>query len=729
MSVALLQLTLSLSAGFLIFRVWRAVASVDVRVRWIIAAGFLIRAIGGIAAFWISYLRLPIARSLQLGNGLWLLALDAQTYFDVASRAASQGIGAIVFLDKTNASVFYTQTLATAFLLFGSVVATGLLLNVAAYVGCCAVIVHFRPGRQNSFAIIALSAVSLSPSAILWSLQPLKDVVFLFLVALFFAAAAAWQRFATRVHVPAAAVAGTTILMAATAYAIAGVRWYVGVMLLTGAVVFAALTVFRAQRRVLAAGAGVGLIVLSAAAVLMGAGPYLPPFPSAMLHGSFSESKHVPEAVATSLTQSRRAFESAGGATMIGAGPSLRQLDSETRVEHGHDAKPDRSTVAEKTALPDEPAPQSGRAAENAADDSHAALPAPMTSASGAAASAAQDAAEHSSRTPGAGGNSSRNETSAGSAVPVRTTTSNETRTVSRGAEAAPSVTRPPASGSQPAPVAPPQTAATSGLPIAHHEGDTQRPAERAQPAADAGGTHAVRPNVALKESAGDAEHSQPSEPARQNSRGTSDADRRERAVDASRSPKSRAEHRSASSDVKPAAADKPSQAVTQAVPVPAAPPQTAAAAPRPQSAVETPQPPSGGMVVLPASPLSRLIAGAAAVVLPRIVAQSLGLISIAGGRGLWIVVEIDTIIFDVVLITVLVALYRALSARRLSSPLFWLVFFFTGAMAVGLMYTVTNFGTLFRHRDMILLGLALLPLAAGLDRDEPSSADSAVSG
>jgi hypothetical protein len=69
------------------------------------------------------------------------------------------------------------------------------------------------------------------------------------------------------------------------------------------------------------------------------------------------------------------------------------------------------------------------------------------------------------------------------------------------------------------------------------------------------------------------------------------------------------------------------------------------------------------------------------------------------------------------------------LSARRLSSPLFWLVFFFTGAMAVGLMYTVTNFGTLFRHRDMILLGLALLPLAAGLDRDEPSSADSAVSG
>jgi hypothetical protein len=41
--------------------------------------------------------------------------------------------------------------------------------------------------------------------------------------------------------------------------------------------------------------------------------------------------------------------------------------------------------------------------------------------------------------------------------------------------------------------------------------------------------------------------------------------------------------------------------------------------------------------------------------------------------------------------------------------------------LAVGgaLAYAVSNFGTLFRHRDMVLLGLALLPLALAEQRSD----------
>jgi hypothetical protein len=42
----------------------------------------------------------------------------------------------------------------------------------------------------------------------------------------------------------------------------------------------------------------------------------------------------------------------------------------------------------------------------------------------------------------------------------------------------------------------------------------------------------------------------------------------------------------------------------------------------------------------------------------------------------------------------------------------FWLTLLVTVAIGLALVYTVSNFGTLFRHRDMLLAGLVLLPVA-----------------
>ncbi len=70
-----------------------------------------------------------------------------------------------------------------------------------------------------------------------------------------------------------------------------------------------------------------------------------------------------------------------------------------------------------------------------------------------------------------------------------------------------------------------------------------------------------------------------------------------------------------------------------------------------------------------------------------------------------------DTIAFDVAGVVCFVSIMGALRRRALGAPLFWLLLTFTILLGAGLAYTISNFGTLFRQRDMILLCLAMLPL------------------
>src|SRR5205807_4546068 len=237
------------------------------------------RGLGGVLAFWMSYLGLPIARSLQIGRGLWIFAMDATLYVQYAITYAAGGFQSILLVDKTLPAPFYIQTLAAAMVCFGSVISVAILLNVAAYLGCCAIILSFGDATPRP-VVFAIAVLSLSPSAIVWSLQPLKDVTFLFLVVSFFGAARVWQQLwrgdANRRQLVHGVV--WSVLLAALLYGISGIRWYFGAVILTAAVPFAVMTIAGASSRIPAAAVSLLLLLpLSLAAFFVAAGPYIPP--------------------------------------------------------------------------------------------------------------------------------------------------------------------------------------------------------------------------------------------------------------------------------------------------------------------------------------------------------------------------------------------------------------------------------------------------------------------
>jgi hypothetical protein len=93
-------------------------------------------------------------------------------------------------------------------------------------------------------------------------------------------------------------------------------------------------------------------------------------------------------------------------------------------------------------------------------------------------------------------------------------------------------------------------------------------------------------------------------------------------------------------------------------------------------------------------------------------VAQPLGLVRIGGGRGFWWFADFDTIVFSLVL---LYATFRCIRALRRSTaratPLFVLVVLVFVFTAGPLIYTVNNFGTLFRLRQMLYVLAVAAPL------------------
>jgi hypothetical protein len=115
---------------------------------------------------------------------------------------------------------------------------------------------------------------------------------------------------------------------------------------------------------------------------------------------------------------------------------------------------------------------------------------------------------------------------------------------------------------------------------------------------------------------------------------------------------------------------------------------------------------------VLPTTLTARVITGFAAMFLPRMLGESLGLIRVGGGRGLWVFAETDTLLFDVVLLYTIFYCARALrrgDARITATFIFCLLVF---VMTAGpMLYTVNNFGTLFRLRLMVYVAAAILPL------------------
>lgn len=302
---------------------------------WLVTAGLLVRAVGGQLAFWISYLHLPIARSLQAGNGLWFFARDAATYVDIAKEVAAVGPKAILYLDRTTPSVFFVQSLAFAFLLLGTVSTTAILLNLLAYLGSCRAILSFGDPSKNRTVVFAIAAISLSPSAILWAVQPLKDTYFLLLVAVFFSAALAWQRILTASSSwrRLGAAAGWVAVMACVVYGISGIRWYFGFMIFAAVLPFVLVTILSATQRKMAFVSAAILVFGVGFAFFAGAGPYIwPELDAAILKHDVKQQMAMPATVFRKLESVRDGMETTPGATLIGAGEALRKIDDRLGV-------------------------------------------------------------------------------------------------------------------------------------------------------------------------------------------------------------------------------------------------------------------------------------------------------------------------------------------------------------------------------------------------------------
>ena len=107
------------------------------------------------------------------------------------------------------------------------------------------------------------------------------------------------------------------------------------------------------------------------------------------------------------------------------------------------------------------------------------------------------------------------------------------------------------------------------------------------------------------------------------------------------------------------------------------------------------------------------MASGAVAILVPHTLSQKRGMIDVGGGRGLWLFADLDTVVFDLVLLFTFV--YSAAMIRRKRAgvtPLFVLLLLVFMVTAIPLTYTVSNFGTLFRLRQMLYVLVALLPSA-----------------
>jgi antitoxin component of MazEF toxin-antitoxin module len=528
MTSTIVQILLSVIAGGAVFFMWKRVAASSRAVAWLVTAGMLIRAVGGQVVFWISYLHLPVARSLQLGDGFWIFGLDAMTYFQQSTDLAHSGPAGILFANPAFGSVFYVQTLATAILLFGAIASTALLLNIAAYLGCCLVALSFGDPAKHRAVVFTIAVLSLAPSTVMWSLQPMKDTWFIFLVAAFFGAARLWQQAWSGPNATSRRIIWT-LVMIATLYGISGIRWYFGVIAAIASLPFFVLTILRTSPHAVGVAAALGLGPLLFAAVIIGSGPSIEPILRAVGHPEGSRALALPRALLKRLHDARAGFESTGGATIIGAGHAISAVDSQLG---NHEVRVSPVRIDPRTLAPpppDQPSVTSGKPESK----------------------------------------------------PVRTSESTSTiAAVPRRVIARPVIAR--------------------RRPI---------PPEVVAPVEVEGGT-------------------------------------------------------------------------------------------------------SSGTVLMPASHVARFLAGSAAMILPRTVAQRLGILDVRGGRGLWLFVELDTLVFDVVFAFCLATLIGAVRRRDLRAPVFWLILMVTVVVGVLLAYTVSNFGTLFRHREMVLLGLLLLPLA-----------------
>jgi hypothetical protein len=750
MITVLIQTGLCLLAGLAMWKMWRVVEREDRLVRWVVFIGFTARAVIGTILFWVSYLRLPIFSRLQMGNGHWFFASDGESYLREAISIAHGGLPTILTHHRTGASVSYVQTLATFTMLFGNAASVGVLVNLFSYLGMCLIVIKWRHAiaAERTAGMIALAAISLSPSAILWSTQPLKDTLFQFLMVCLVGAGALWQR-AWRARPAAGAVVAAALIMIATLFLASGIRWYFGFIALAACGLFFLLTAMTTPGRWRAAAAGAVTFFLLTQALVISASAYLPPYLQKVLapwkQNNATIDSLSPTRLAEDLKAARQGFENTGGATSIGVSGPLARIDEGRRIVPAAAPVTDedfkriaaaRSAAVAVTATPVipevKPRSKPGRRKAAPADSE----PQPVTTvAETDEVPSTETVAETSTQSAEATPSpvqpvETRPEKPAAPASspapsqPVKTAAaqpapSQPVQTPAPVPAAATTKPAAPVAVPAPAPSRPAPSVAHAAAPVVPAEAEADTPLDQPAPSPaavpqDPGGLEDRRSTSAAPETEPTAQQQSAADAG---TRKTAAPVRKPRRVQ----PKRRAARPAEAVTTPPkqvAVAPAPTPAPTP-VPVPTTPKVTATPAAPTNAAPKTASPSeSGGMgdgeIVMPTSTAGRLVAGAVAVLLPSHVARALGLLEMGGGRGFWWFTDVDTFVFDTLLVIAIVFVFRAVRRTRwetLRNPVFWLLLLMA-SVVIPIAYTITNYGTLFRLRAMLYLTLALIPLA-----------------
>ena len=281
------------------------------RIGLMVGAGLLLRMIGGISAFSISYFDLPVLRGLHTGGGFWALALDSQLYYRIASMAAATSPFSI---GADTSSPGYTIPLAMWLTGTGISVLSAILFNTACYLATAAVLVtgwrERDRGPAATWTPVMVAAFTFSPVLLLTSAQVLKDPFFALLIAMACRAAFALFESARRPiaerRAPVFLAAGASVVLLTL---IGAVRAYYAVFLwLAFLAGFVALFSGRRMSAWTRSGRALaGLLVLASLwiAFANGVGPYY----------SYYQAAFAGNGVTNEIEASRRSFVTAGGGT------------------------------------------------------------------------------------------------------------------------------------------------------------------------------------------------------------------------------------------------------------------------------------------------------------------------------------------------------------------------------------------------------------------------------
>lgn len=705
---AILQSMLLAGMGVLLFQLWHRYVA-PARLGWIVTIGFLARAVLAQALFWISWLRLPVATHLQTGEGLWFFALDAGLYVPTAFAASEQGFAAIVMHPRNVASVTFVQCLAMFAYLFGNIVSVALLMNLLAYLGVAAIIIRcsraadeLTPGPMWYARGLALAAVSLAPSAVLWSLQPLKDVLNQFLLVAFVGAALLWQGSLQRSRIRSGRVLLSAVVMIATLFGIAGLRWYLAFILLLGSAGFFVITaVMTRGHRLAGFVSGALVFVLLTQSVRVGAGPYIPHRlqPALSPRTSLAAIATLPGLFVDFTESARGGFERSGGATTIRRAQSRKEVVP---------ANQPHATAAEARA---DDAQQPGR--EEAATGA-----------------TAQDSRNAGNPRPTIPGDASDRDSLIVESLRVQT---KKERTEAIAPTSAVSTMGPSSHPETLHPNAPstPLTVeidSTESAPAREAQISQRQDLERSTPIAETNATTdegvarerapavvapmpaKANPVATPTATSGGASHA--TETSTPNAARTQPAKVPQRERKAGAAPReSRGPNPGASPPATPK--DPPDRSLeTVASEQRARASEGVARVVPPERPTAGESSPVGEEYVLPESRLSRLAVGTSALLVPRSLGQKLGMFDIRGGQGLMWFTDLDTLAFDMIIVAAMILMTARIRSGRAKNAAFWMLVVVTLLLAIPLVYTVTNFGTLFRLRAMVFTGFALIPIS-----------------